>query len=123
MPLSNTRLLEDERLSLAPRINFAPSRDRDGSEEHFLIVVESSLPTGASIYVNDVLQTPMDGIFEIASSDIDLLTLQPPPHSNEDFTLILRGKTVDAKDVVSCSGVLEKFSNTTVSGDIPLPSK
>ena len=123
-PLTNTRSPEDERISLSNSVNFASSNDRDGSERHWLIIVESSLPVEGKLFLNDVEMTAVDGLFEIEMSDISNLFLQPTPESNEPFTLTLRGKTIDTKEVIDCStGLLQIMSDTITTSDFFLPSK
>ena len=123
VPFSNTRLLEDTRLGLAPRINFAPSRDQDGSEEHFVIIDATSVPAGAIVFDDDVPLIPSGGVYEVPISHVPGLSLQPPPESNEDFVLTLRSKTIDTKELPNCAGVLENVSDTAISPNVLFPSK
>lgn len=123
-PLSNTRALEDELLPLASIVNFSPSQDRDGSEAHWLIIVDSSLPFGAKLILNSEEMIPVEGLYEVAIADIPGLALLPTPESNEAFTLTLRGKTIDTMEVIDCAtGITRSRTDSVVSEDVFLPSK
>ena len=123
-PVINPRSPEDERIFLSNSVSFASSNDKDGSERHWLIIVESSLPVEGKLFLNNVELNAVDGLFEIEMDEIPDLSLQPPPESNEDFTLTLRGKTVDMAEVMDCNtGLLQNFTDSITTPDIYLPSK
>lgn len=109
---------------LAERINFANSKDQDGSEQHWLLINESSIPTGAILFLDDVPLIAEDGEFEIPMHAIPGLSIQPTPESNVDYTLQLRGKTIDTVQVINCTtGLLENYSDVMITPNLDLPSK
>ena len=103
---------EDTRINLGQLINLTKLNDNtDGSEIQYLRL--SDLPDGAIVYVNNVAQVPVNGVYEIPYSNIGVLTLQPPPESNVDFTLKVTGVVKDTAIITnpdnSTSTVVDEY--------------
>ncbi|WP_325892581.1 retention module-containing protein [Grimontia sp. NTOU-MAR1] len=107
--------LEDELIDLKPHISLSESADTDGSE--VLYVWITGLPIGAKLLLGDGTEVPESGgLYEIAYTDIGGLKLQPPPESNVDFELDVRGVVKDTMTVTNASGVAETVTNIYETG-------
>lgn len=102
--------------------------------ETFTVTI-SSIPPGAQLFYDGVLQTPTSGSVTIADFDASkALTIQPPLNSNDDFTLDVSAFSVDGSDVsastnlsvdVSVRGVADAATVTpvdTISSEAALDS-
>lgn len=112
LKVTHVNSLEDTRIDLGSLITLSKINDNvDGSEIQYIRL--SDLPDGAIVYVNNVAQVPVNGVYEIAYSDISHLTLQPPPESNVDFTLNVVGVVKDTAVITnannSTSTVVDEF--------------
>jgi T1SS-143 domain-containing protein len=109
--------LEDSLISLDIR-----PTSSDPSETFNVTI--SSIPAGAQIYYDGVLQTLAGGSLTIENFDATKsLTLQPPLNSNDDFTLGVSAVSIDGADIsgsqnltvdVSLQGVADVATVTPV---------
>ncbi|USH03897.1 retention module-containing protein [Grimontia kaedaensis] len=107
--------LEDELIDLAPHISLTDSADTDGSEALYVWI--TGMPTGAKLLLGDGTEVPENGgVYEIAYTDIGGLKLQPPPESNVDFALNVRGVVKDTVNVTNASGVAETVTDIYETG-------
>ncbi|WP_281544452.1 retention module-containing protein [Grimontia sp. SpTr1] len=107
--------LEDELIDLAPHISLTDSVDTDGSEALYVWI--TGVPTGAKLLLSDGTEVPESGgLYEFAYADISGLKLQPPPESNVDFALNVRGVVKDTITVTNASGVAETVTDVYETG-------
>ncbi|CZF79088.1 Poly(beta-D-mannuronate) C5 epimerase 1 [Grimontia celer] len=107
--------LEDELIDLAPHISLTDSADTDASEALYVWI--TGMPTGAKLLLGDGTEvSESGGVYEIAYTDIGGLKLQPPPESNVDFALNVRGVVKDTITVTNSSGVAETVTDIYETG-------
>ncbi|RXZ65503.1 Ig-like domain-containing protein [Pelagerythrobacter rhizovicinus] len=91
--------------------------------ETFTVTI-SNIPPGAQLFYDGVLQTPVGGSVTLTDFDSSkALAIQPPPNSNEDFTLGVSAVSIDGTDMsaatslnvnVSVRGVADEATVTPV---------
>ncbi len=82
------------------------SADRDGSETFDVTIRQ--IPAGATLVYNGTTLTPVGGEVTITDFDSTLpLTIRPPAHSNDDFTLKVSAVAKDGADTSPASQELD----------------
>ena len=96
---------EDVLINLKDHIFLTPQDDNTDNSE-ILFVRISSLPTGAILLLDGVIQNIVDGedYYEVAYDAIAGLQLKPTPESNVDFTFTVEGVVKDTATVTQPDG-------------------
>lgn len=131
--VTRTNGLEDELIPLSSHISLTDTADLDDSEALYVWI--TNLPTGAKLLLANGTEVPQEnGVYEIAYTDIGGLSLLPPPQSNVDFALTVKGVVKDTATITNASGVPEtathvyetssKILNVALKGvaDVPVIS-
>ncbi|MEM7469184.1 MAG: hypothetical protein AAF387_20195, partial [Pseudomonadota bacterium] len=101
----------------AVRLNIAPALvDTDGSETLGPVTI-SGLPAGASLN-QGVLNG--DGSYTLTPAELDGLQLNPPPDSNEDFSLSVTATSIETDTGASASTQLSLPISLTGVADTPI---
>ncbi|MDD1780850.1 retention module-containing protein [Enterovibrio sp. ZSDZ35] len=95
---------EDTLIPLGNSIELTNTVDTDSSETLYVWI--SGLPEGANLFMGtDKLVADNNGLYEVLYSDIANLKLDPPPESNVDFAISVRGVVKDTAIITNASGV------------------
>ncbi|WP_232313334.1 M10 family metallopeptidase C-terminal domain-containing protein [Enterovibrio coralii] len=95
---------EDTLIPLGDAISLTETVDTDSSETLYVWI--TGLPEGAELILGtDKLVPDGSGLYEVLYSQIADLKLEPPPESNVDFAISVRGVVKDTAVITNSSGV------------------
>ncbi len=108
-------VLEDTSIQLD--INIA-SLDRDGSEVIADTIIIRGVPNGAELSSGQPIG---NGAYSVSLDDLDGLSIRPPLHSNENFSLTIEARSIDdnGDEAVSVHGIMVDVTGVS---DAPLLS-
>ncbi|MGF1706856.1 retention module-containing protein [Enterovibrio baiacu] len=102
--------LEDTAIDLAPLISLTDSADMDGSEALYVWI--SDIPEGATLLLADGSEvTDINGVYEIAYTEVPGLTFLPPPEANGNFSINVRGVVKDTVTITNAAGVASSVTS------------
>ncbi|SKA55078.1 T1SS-143 domain-containing protein [Enterovibrio nigricans DSM 22720] len=97
---------EDTLIPLGGSIKLTDTVDTDASETLYVWI--TGLPEGANLFLgSDKVVPDSNGLYEVLYADIANLKLEPPPESNVDFAISIRGVVKDTAIITNASGVDE----------------
>ncbi|MFL7011757.1 retention module-containing protein [Enterovibrio norvegicus] len=110
LKVSRANGLEDTAISLSPHISLTDSADVDGSEALYVWI--SDIPEGATLLLADGSEvTDINGVYEIAYTEVPGLTFLPPPEANGNFSINVRGVVKDTITITNAAGVASSVTS------------